>query len=611
MKNTLRFKHIDYYNLVLESVFILSIAFWLRYQYFDFLYQAQELSLFLNSFDFFKSFIDQPGGLLLYAGTFLTQFFYNPSWGIAILICMLLIIQWLTVSTFRLNGRFFAFSFIPVAFIVVTITQIGYMMYVIKLPDMLYTQIMGVIFMLGISKGSTMIKKYEFRPLWITVAAVLTYPLAGVYSLAGGLISICIFAADKEDNYGLFNDIAKTIAIYIAVVLGYYHYGYNISMTRAWMYPLPDFRFNSAELILWSPYILLLLTFMIYGFFIQSKENNEKVTITGVWMNRLKPAILICSLSYIYVFSHKDDAFVTEIKVERAMDNQDWKGALSEIRNLKSEHTRKLVLLRNICLYHTSDMGNRMYSYPEGQRLPNAPRDISLVTLSSRPVYYNWGKFCFCYRWCMEDAVENGFRVEYLKYMTKCAIMSGELRVANKYIATLKKTRFHKEWAENYEQFIKEPELIAKDESFKPLLHLNMFDDSLDGDGAKIEVYLLDHFSKLTKGSVELSEVSLVSSMILKDIDKFWPRCFYYYQNKKELPKHYQEAAVLYEYLEKKVDTAPLNISPAIKTRFDSFMKLTEQFKTDDIEVMRPYFEKRFSDTFWFYYFFENNIKTY
>ena len=611
MKNTHEFKTINYYTLILESIFFLSILLWLKYQYSDFFIKAQELSLFLNSFDFFKSFLDRPGGILLYLGSFLTQFYYYPILGITIFAALLLLMQWLVISTFRLKGKLFGLSFIPVALTVVTVTQIGYMIYIIKLPDMMFTQLIGVIGMLLICKVSTLIKKSEYRPLWIAVTSVVLYPVLGIYALAASLVSICIFFRQRTSTYNILNKAGLTLAINLAVVIGYYHYIFKISIIRAWLYPLPDFRLSSSELILWAPYISLFITFMLMGLFMPSDIKNEKESSFLNLCNKLKPVLLILSISYIYFFSHKDDAFVTELKVDRAMENQQWKEALGYIKDLKSEHTRKLVLTRNVCLYHTKDMGNKMYSFPEGQRLPNAPRPISLVSLSSRPVYYNWGKFCFCYRWCMEDAVENGFRVEYLKYMTKCAIASGELRVASKYIRTLKNTTFHKKWAESYEKFITEPDNIANDPSFAPFLVLNQFDDYLDGDGSKIEVYLLNNFSNLTKGSIELSEVSLVSSMILKDIDKFWPRCFYYYNKTNNLPKHYQEAAVLYEYLEKKVDITPLNISPQIKQRFDSFMKLTEYFKTDDVNVLRPHFEKKYADTFWFYYFFENDLKTY
>ena len=66
----------------------------------------------------------------------------------------------------------------------------------------------------------------------------------------------------------------------------------------------------------------------------------------------------------------------------------------------------------------------------------------------------------------MEDGVTFGWRTEYLKYMAKTSIAGGDYKVARKYIDMLKRTLFHKEWAEKYETYLDHPEQIRKSKEF-------------------------------------------------------------------------------------------------------------------------------------------------
>ena len=588
MRDTLCTKHTKTLNITSELLFIFLIFGWLNFQYSDYLFLSQELSVFLSNGEFFNQFFLKPGGISLYIGSFLTQFFYYPILGISIFVVGLLLIQFLTIKTFKLSCNRFVLSLIPISILVVSVTQNGYMIYIMKTPDMMFTQIFGVIIMLIYCFISSLLKRTEIRLLWILIGSLLLYPIAGVYAIAASIISVFIFMRNNNGKFMSAVESIGSIMIISAVVMGYYQYIYSLNLLRCWINPLPDYLFRKEEFILWLPYILILFSMIIFAVLPERINNIQKIKLLNNSFVRSSSILIIC-LGYIYWGSFKDESLFTELKVDKAIEEQKWDEALTYIRNIKGEPTRKLILERNLCLFHTNDLGNRMFSYKEGQKLPNSPRAIFLVSLTSRPIYYNYGKFCFCYRWCMEDAVEYGFRVQFLKYLTKCAIASGELRVAKKYINTLKQTTFHKEWAEEYEVFINEPAKIAKDDKFKPFLKINGFENKIGSDGAKIELYLLEDFSSLTKGCFELSELSLVSTLVLKNIDTFWPRCFYYFQNKGELPKHYQEAAVLYEYLEKKVDTKPLNINPAIRARLEAFFKITEYYKTDDLEFLRPH----------------------
>ena len=63
----------------------------------DYLYAAQEHSLFLFDKSFFDMFMVKPGALMSYLGCFCTQFFYHPALGTSILIAIWLVTYFLTI----------------------------------------------------------------------------------------------------------------------------------------------------------------------------------------------------------------------------------------------------------------------------------------------------------------------------------------------------------------------------------------------------------------------------------------------------------------------------------------------------------------------------------
>ena len=69
----------------------------------DLLYEAQEQSLWMSGSLFFHQCVEQPGGVLSWAGRYLTQFFYYPALGASMLILLWLLIYFLIYWGCRLK----------------------------------------------------------------------------------------------------------------------------------------------------------------------------------------------------------------------------------------------------------------------------------------------------------------------------------------------------------------------------------------------------------------------------------------------------------------------------------------------------------------------------
>ena len=171
-------------------------------------------------------------------------------------------------------------------------------------------------------------------------------------------------------------------------------------------------------------------------------------------------------------------------------------------------------------------------------------------------------------------------------------------------------TLFHKDWAEKYQRYIDEPQLMAEDAEFKMIKPLMAYNNALEGDGGLLEAYLISQIAYMEGGPPELVELSLQCNLVQKDIARFWPRFILYARTHDRLPLHYQEAAILYSYLERKVDYRQFKIEDEVVTRFDKFIKLSEQMAGQSDEKSKEVFKPYFSDTFWYYYFFVKGLKT-
>ena len=209
----------------------------------------------------------------------------------------------------------------------------------------------------------------------------------------------------------------------------------------------------------------------------------------------------------------------------------------------------------------------------------------------------------------MEDMVEYGLRPDYLKYMLKCAVINGEAKLAEKYASALRHTLWYSHIADQYSGLIGNPSKVAADKEMRRILPLMRYGDVLDGDGGMIEVYLLNSCAYSSGGSREIVERALMNSLIMKNLDGFWPRFMSLLEGwKGHVPIHCQEAALMVAQLKGGVDVSALPIDDTVRQRFERLVELSAQNgdQASNAYMLRP----EFGDTYWYYYFFVEGLKT-
>ena len=163
----------------------------------DLLWMIQEKNLFLCSRIFFWEKMVTSGGMLIWVSTYLTQLFYYPWLGVAVLSTWWLLLMWLIKCTFRLSDQWAVVTLIPVALLMSAIVDTGYWLYMLKQSGHVFVPTVGttavVAALLGFRRlgdwetGKQGVKK-ALLVVYIVVVCVAGYVLAGVYGLAATLL---------------------------------------------------------------------------------------------------------------------------------------------------------------------------------------------------------------------------------------------------------------------------------------------------------------------------------------------------------------------------------------------------------------------------------------
>lgn len=594
----------------------------------DVLYRLQELSLWLPSRYFFHISNFYPGGMLTWAAAFMTQFFFHPWLGVLLLIITWAAIMALLCWLFRLQGPWRVLTLLVPLALMACLVQTGYWIYYMKLQGHPWVPTLGVLFAVMAGCIYRLIPDRRLRLVWLAIYGILGYPAMGAWSILG----IGLMMVPKK----LRMDHIETAAVALGLVLIMIvppimvrqFYG-QVQVDTAYLAAMPSFQYGQVDCgqYRWSYYALA------FAFAIIAVVSRDQVAA------KLKPALAWPIVAILLVLGcigvnlrwERDTNFRKEVVMTNAIHRLDWEEVLrTMLRQDMGEQmppTRAMVMMKNLALFRLGRIGDEMFRYPEGAEQQHAPWTIRLTQVGGKMLYYHYGKEGFCYRWCMEDGVEFGWSIDVLKYMAKTSLITHDWKVAKKYIDMLSQTIYHRDWAKKYAAYVEHPELMAEDEEMKPIIPMAEFTDRLDGDNTLVELYLLKTFSSGHGADPGYQEMTLVCSLIMKDIDLFWPRFRQYLDMHQHepgfrVPRYYQEAAYLYSMLEPQRESAlwpsltnaevlaKLPFDESVKQTYSNFMTFNAQCGSMTDEQKKVAFLPQYGDTFYYFYFLRRNQKT-
>lgn len=600
----------------LVVVALVAVAVSLLYDQ-EFLWKVQEMNLFLDTPLFLQQQMVTSGWLLTWLGCYFTEFFYVPWLGVLLLTLWWAVLLLLLWRTFRIPVQWTMVLLVPLAAIVIMNVDVGYWVYYLKLRGHFFAAAIGTtmavgavwLFRLLASRPSSLLPLLS-SSLYIIVMTGVLYPLIGFYGLLSALLmGVLVWRMPKQSL--TMRLVVSVVAILAIVFWPLFYYNYVFCQTgiqHIWWTGLPQFIVDRELPNYYIPYYVLVASLLCLAL------------MYGRWLTR--PSRLLPLTSYlllplagysVYHFWYKDHNFHKELRMQQCMERQDWEGVLAQDANDEEEPTRAIVMMRNLALFRLGRQGDEMFRYRDGSKPCDSPVPIRMMQVAGFSMYYNYGLANYCHRWCLEQGVEFGFRAEYLKYLMRCALVNGEHQEARKYASLLKHTRYHKAWAERYERFIGHADQLKADAEFSPICRLMTSGDVLGNDKMLAEDFIMRRFARSSSDDKLYQEQSLIAVLWLKSMDKFWPRFSDYVRSHpgEHIPTHYQEAAYLFGHHTDQVDISHMPFDEQVKRDYEAFMDLADNAPSPDEDEMRRLFYIRFGHTYYYNYFFVNDISLY
>ena len=508
-------------NILTKSIpIVLALAFavWamirLVVQNGDLLYEAQEQSFWQPGELYYAQLMLQPGSLVSWIGQYLTQYFYYPTLGAAILVILWLVIYLLWIYSLRLTWQWCWLGLIIPVLLLFQVTSPGFYIYVSKVPDW-----------------------------WFTPT---------LYALVFTILQTAIsWFAHKYMRYGA-----------ILIWIGFF-----------------------GTLHTWA-----------------SQCNIPQ------------------TLRYPFHPSLQDTRFHAEMRMERAAENADWAQIINEYKQCPDAPTRTMWVYKNIALLNQGKLLDDWLKFMPLTLKPTY-NDSVYVAMAEGPgqmLYYLYGCIEFSNRWGIENMVEYGSSMKRLRLLTRCAMVKEEWELAEKYLNLLSRTTFQSQWADEQRVFLRHPERLAQDPSYRlPLLLSQSFHNYLEGHNGRVENYLItayttdhDHLCR------EHAEMSLMIALQTQNINLFW-EIFHFYLTLhpgETIPANVQEAAYLFIKLDP--ESAPKHEFPFDKQiieRYDQFNARSQQLLQQgyqENQLPRALY-KEFGKSYYWYFFFCRNIRTY
>ena len=592
------------------SALVVTAALLLIYEY-HILWKIQEQSLFLNTSLFFRELMTAPGGLLMYVGSFLTQFLYYPILGVAVLCALWWLLMVLMRRTFRVSEPWSLLLLVPIALLLSANVDMGYWIYPIKLKGWYFDATVGMIEIVLLLWAYRLLSAKRWpRRLLIVATVIIGYPLSGSYALAATLLmALWSWRIDNRRGQAAVDTLLALLAVVAVPLICYRYVYYQTNIANMWWTALPTFKILEENTTYYVPYALLGLCLVVLtlGRWEQTEKKGRK---PKVWRRRIVIGVVLAATVFgVWKAWMKDENFHHEAAMEHFIDQTRWEDVLQEAARQKDDPTRAVVVMRNLALSRLGRQNTEMYRYRNGSKKPASPFPIQMSMVAGSLVYYHYGMLNDSHHMCVEGGVEFGWRPEHLKYMARCALLTGDKNIVLKYTSLLKRTMFHGDWAEHMEQLLQNPELVREDPETGPILHMLQWPDMVGIDHGYAERYLMNHLADKDSNDPYFQEQCLLAALWTKNSQQFWRR-FAAYLNQhpgQPIPRYYQEAAWLFTVDE---GNAPFEvpIDDNVKNTLQQLTNQLPRYDGMDIKDVRDMFRDQYGDTYFFEYYMMDDL---
>ncbi|MBW6536186.1 MAG: hypothetical protein K0B11_14350 [Mariniphaga sp.] len=569
--------------------FVVTFVFFFWFAGYIFFYQ-EKLSLFLVSKEFILEYLSQPGGFLKYFALFLSAFYRFEILGACIVSFIILFVVWFLALT----GKELTVKpvyFLP--FLVGAGLAFLHTNYQFQLVNSLGILLQLVWFYVTI-------RFLGERTLWLPV---LLFPVW--YFLAGGfawlyLLMFSLFLATGTGKNRWLQLGALLLVACLSFFISSEFLFYETTKTML-QYPFSDL--NSGMQTREFALLAGLIGLCPLLFKINIHPSKTSIARKVSWM-QFFPFLVIPVLAG--VLSQRTDRKNSHyFHVEKLFYERKFDEIIAFNKTFPT--TNKLTLfLNNIALAETGQLTERLFEFPQspdGETLFLKWETMGEVLRRGGHFYYTVGLVNEAHRWAYEYMVIRGYTPEGLKMLIKTELINGNYKVASKYIEILSQSVFYRNEAREFLKLLdneavkNHPELGQK-KRFKPKTDFFVL--------SEVPPANLEPLLEADSTHIFAIEYQFAWLLLQKDVQAVVEHLpLLEKAGYNHIPRHINEAAIGFKLL--KMGEFPqlefLRTSAETEQRFRQYYQIFQQHSNSREQAQRALYPQ-FSDTFWYYLFF-------
>ena len=566
---------------IIAGLCLIVLAYATMMSHSEVLVTAQDRNVFVEGWDAFAALTAMhPFGLIEWLGSWMTQLFYWPAFGMTILLLVWLITGATLIWALELKGAWQTIVLLPLACLLASELDLGYWVYILQLRGYWFAQSLGYLCVALVLLGVRLTPE-RWRLAWYAIP-VIAFPFFGWTAY---LMALILLLSHKPKIW----DAVGVVLTAVAPLVWYYIAFRNLPVREVWVAGFPLFESPTVDSLRPSIPFFVLIAITLLIVVLPKKE------IKKTWLSIVMTVVVVCASAVgVFYAIFNDYNYLAEMRMTQAAMADDWKSVLDEAR-VSPRPSRTMVILKNIALMNEGDLGDVSFvmNGNSGVEIYNPDSlNLNMMQIAAPLVYYNYGCMNFAIRWCIENVVGYGYSPFYLKNLARCSKATGEEEASSRYVTMLRRTMCYKDWTPKVSPLVAEMKSAYKDE--------------LGADNNSCDRYLIEKLALSSgTGSSVMQEQCLFYSILMRDNTKFWPAFTEYVSSHKDekLPRSFQEAYIMFNDAKHVDSLLEVKISPEVMQDYNAFWAEGQGYANmgmDRNAVSASMWEK-WGGTYWWY----------
>ena len=295
-------------------------------------YTAHDRSEFLFGTPFFHALMQKPFGLMQYVGAWLTQLFYHPVVGSAVLAAIWSLIFIVGAKAFRLQGSASALMLLPVACLLTSVVDLGYWIYISTIRGYWFSQSVAYLIMLLLLWAARQTPR-KWHLVWYLFAFCI-YPVLGWFAM---LFVLCLALCEKPT----WRELVGIVLLLFTTSIWHTQFYSNLRIDDVVFAGLPRFIIpsDSSEHLSIPFWVLAAVSVLI--------------PICSRYLTKWFVPVLCAVAGIVFTLSLKfyDKNYIDEMRMVRYAESDNWQEILHLAEDNK-QPTTTMVFLKNIVQKH-------------------------------------------------------------------------------------------------------------------------------------------------------------------------------------------------------------------------------------------------------------------